>query len=56
MAKTTKRTSSAKRSHIRRHHGKPATDDYIRGAAGMAGTKGKLLKSLITEKAKEKES
>ena len=34
---------------------KPITDDYIRNMAGMAGTKGKLLKSLMNEKAKERE-
>jgi AbrB family looped-hinge helix DNA binding protein len=32
---------------------KPITDDYIRNMAGMAGTKGKLLKALMEEKAKE---
>ena len=34
---------------------KPITDDYIRNMAGMAGTKGKLLKALLVEKAKERE-
>ena len=34
---------------------KPITDDYIRKMAGMAGTKGKLLKALMVEKAKERE-
>ena len=34
---------------------KPITDDYIRNMAGMAGTKGKLLKSLMDEKAKDRE-
>jgi len=34
---------------------KPITDDYIRNMAGMAGTKGKLLKSLMSEKTKERE-
>jgi AbrB family looped-hinge helix DNA binding protein len=34
---------------------KPITDDYIRSMAGMAGTKGKLLKALMNEKAKERE-
>lgn len=29
---------------------KPATDEYIRHMAGMAGTKGKLLKTLMKEK------
>ena len=32
---------------------KPITDDYIRNMAGMTGTKGKLLKALMEEKAKE---
>ena len=34
---------------------KPITDDYIRNMAGMAGTKGKLLKALMVEKSKERE-
>jgi AbrB family looped-hinge helix DNA binding protein len=34
---------------------KPITDEYIRNMAGMAGTKGKLLKALMEEKAKERE-
>ena len=34
---------------------KPITDDYIRKMAGMTGTKGKLLKALMEEKAKERE-
>ncbi|MGZ8435780.1 MAG: AbrB/MazE/SpoVT family DNA-binding domain-containing protein [Candidatus Binatia bacterium] len=34
---------------------KPITDDYIRNMAGMAGTKGKLLKSLMNDKTKERE-
>jgi AbrB family looped-hinge helix DNA binding protein len=34
---------------------KPITDEYIRSMAGMAGTKGKLLKALMEEKAKERE-
>ncbi len=54
MVKTRERTSSSKRSQIRRRRGRPVTDDYIRGAAGMAGTKGKLLKSLLLEKTKER--
>jgi AbrB family looped-hinge helix DNA binding protein len=33
----------------------PITDDYIRNMAGMAGTKGKLLKTLMAGKAKERE-
>ena len=34
---------------------KPITDDYIRNMAGMAGTKGKLLKALMEGKSKERE-
>lgn len=34
---------------------KPITDDYIRNMAGMAGTKGKLLKALMKEKAEKRE-
>lgn len=34
---------------------KPITDEYIRAMAGMTGTKGKLLKALMEEKAKERE-
>ena len=34
---------------------KPITDDYLRNMAGMAGTKGKLLKALMGEKAKERD-
>jgi len=33
---------------------KPITDEYIRGMAGMSGTKGELLKALKEEKAKER--
>jgi AbrB family looped-hinge helix DNA binding protein len=33
---------------------KPITDEYIRRMAGMIGTKGKLLKALKEEKAKER--
>ncbi len=33
----------------------PITDEYIQKMAGMAGTKGKLLKALMEEKAKERE-
>ena len=33
---------------------KPVTDDYIRSMAGMAGTKGRLLKALAKEKARER--
>jgi AbrB family looped-hinge helix DNA binding protein len=32
---------------------KPLTDDYIRNMAGMAGTKGKLLRALKEEKERE---
>jgi AbrB family looped-hinge helix DNA binding protein len=32
---------------------KPITDGYIQKMAGMAGTKGKLLKALMQGKAKE---
>jgi AbrB family looped-hinge helix DNA binding protein len=34
---------------------KPITDEYIRSMAGMTGTKGRLLKALMEEKAKERE-
>ena len=33
---------------------KPITDEYIRSMAGVMGTKGKLLKALKEEKAKER--
>jgi AbrB family looped-hinge helix DNA binding protein len=33
---------------------KPITDEYIRGMAGFTGTKGRLLKALKQEKAKER--
>ncbi len=33
---------------------KPITDEYIRAMAGMTGTKGKLLKALKEEKARER--
>jgi AbrB family looped-hinge helix DNA binding protein len=33
---------------------KPITDEYIRSMAGIAGTKGKLLRALKEEKAKER--
>jgi AbrB family looped-hinge helix DNA binding protein len=33
---------------------KPITDEYIRGMAGITGTKGRLLKALKEEKAKER--
>ncbi len=34
---------------------KPITDEYIRSMAGITRTKGKLLKALMQEKAKERE-
>jgi AbrB family looped-hinge helix DNA binding protein len=34
---------------------KPITDEYLRSMAGTSGTKGKLLKALMEEKAKERE-
>jgi AbrB family looped-hinge helix DNA binding protein len=33
---------------------KPITDEYIERMAGMTGTKGKLLKALKDEKARER--
>ena len=33
---------------------KPITDEYIRSMAGITGTKGKLLKALKEERAKER--
>jgi antitoxin PrlF len=33
---------------------KPITDEYLRSMAGVMGTKGKLLKALKEEKAKER--
>jgi AbrB family looped-hinge helix DNA binding protein len=33
---------------------KPITDEYIRSMAGMTGTKGRLLKALKEEKARER--
>jgi len=33
---------------------RPITDEYIRNMAGITGTKGKLLKALKEEKAKER--
>jgi AbrB family looped-hinge helix DNA binding protein len=33
---------------------RPITDEYIEGMAGMMGTKGKLLRALQEEKAKER--
>ncbi|MCZ7624547.1 MAG: AbrB family transcriptional regulator [Candidatus Methylomirabilota bacterium] len=34
---------------------KPITDEYIRTMAGITGTRGRLLKTLMAEKAKERE-
>ena len=34
---------------------KPLTDQYLRSMAGSTGTKGKLLKALMEEKARERE-
>ena len=34
---------------------KPITDKYIQSMAGMARTKGRLLKALMEEKVKERE-
>jgi AbrB family looped-hinge helix DNA binding protein len=34
---------------------RPVTDEYLRSVAGITGTKGKLLKALMDEKAKERE-
>lgn len=34
---------------------RPLSDKYIRSMAGILGTKGKLLKALMREKAKERE-
>jgi len=33
---------------------KPITDEYIRSMAGITGTKGRLLKALKEEKARER--
>jgi AbrB family looped-hinge helix DNA binding protein len=33
---------------------RPVTDEYLRSLAGITGTKGKLLKALREEKAKER--
>ena len=33
----------------------PVTDEYIRSLAGVTKTKGRLLKALMAEKAKERE-
>jgi hypothetical protein len=55
MAKAKRRTRSPKKTHMGRDRGRPVTHDYIRDIAGLARTKGKLLKALIAEKAKERE-
>lgn len=34
---------------------RPITDEYLQSLAGVTGTKGKLLKALMEEKAKERE-
>jgi AbrB family looped-hinge helix DNA binding protein len=34
---------------------RPVTDEYLRSLPGVTGTKGKLLKALMDEKAKERE-
>ncbi len=34
---------------------RPITDEYLRSLAGITGTKGKLLKALMEEKAKDRE-
>ena len=34
---------------------KPITDEYIRSMAGITRTKGRLLRALMEEKAKERE-
>ncbi len=34
---------------------KPITDEYIQSMAGATGTKGRLLKALMGEKARERE-
>jgi AbrB family looped-hinge helix DNA binding protein len=34
---------------------RPITDEYLRSLAGIIGTKGKLLKALMEDKAKERE-
>ena len=34
---------------------RPVTDEYLRSLAGITGTKGRLLKALVEEKAKERE-
>ena len=34
---------------------RPVTDEYLRSLAGVTGTKGKLLKALMEDKARERE-
>ena len=34
---------------------RPITDEYIQSMAGVTGTKGRLLKALMEEKARERE-
>lgn len=34
---------------------RPVTDEYLQSLAGITGTKGKLLRALMEEKAKERE-
>ena len=34
---------------------RPVTDEYLRSLAGITATKGKLLRALMDEKAKERE-
>lgn len=34
---------------------KPITDEYLRNMAGITGTKGKLLKALMVDKARERD-
>jgi AbrB family looped-hinge helix DNA binding protein len=34
---------------------RPLTDEYLRSLTGITGTKGRLLKALLKEKAKERE-
>ncbi len=50
---------SKRRRKFRLKKGRPVvkavTDGYIRSMAGIAGTRGKLLKALMKEKTKERE-
>jgi AbrB family looped-hinge helix DNA binding protein len=34
---------------------RPLTDEYLRSLTGITGTKGRLIKALLKEKAKERE-